>query len=169
MELINLKAIGLAALANVLIGFTWYNPKVFGTIWMKEAKLDPAEMKNMNMKIVFGSTFIFALFLAFAMPPLVIHQMGLSSILMNELDSQDLTIKTQAVADLSNFMNKYGNNFRTFKHGTFHGFIYSLFLILPVVGMNAIYENRGWKYIAIHVGYWATCLMVMGGIVCAWQ
>jgi Protein of unknown function (DUF1761) len=169
MELINIKAIIAAAIVNVIIGFTWYNPKVFGEIWMREANLDREAMKKMNMKVVFGSTFIFAFMLAFSLPPLVIHQMGLGSILMNELNSPDFAVKTAATADLSNFMGKYGNNFRSFKHGAFHGLIYTIFLILPVVGMNSLYENRSWKYIAIHVGYWATCLMLMGGIVCAWQ
>jgi Protein of unknown function (DUF1761) len=169
MELINFKAIAAAAIVNIIIGFTWYNPKVFGTIWMREANLDLEAMKKMNMKVIFGSTFIFAFMLAFSLPPLVIHQMGLSSILMNELQSTDVPTKIAATADLSNFMDKYGDNFRSFKHGAFHGLIYTIFLILPVIGMNSLYENRSWKYMAIHVGYWATCLMIMGGIVCAWK
>ncbi len=166
---LNFKAIAAAAIANIIIGFVWYNPKVMGNTWMRVAKLNQNEMKTMNMPILFGSSFLFAFMLAFAMSPLVIHQFHLPSILMNELNGADAAIKTAAESDMAAFFTKYGNNFRTFKHGAFHGLIYSLFLVLPIVGMNALYENRGWKYIGIHVTYWAISFMVMGGIVCGWQ
>ena len=32
----NFLAILVAALSSFVVGFIWYNPKVFGTIWMKE-------------------------------------------------------------------------------------------------------------------------------------
>ena len=35
----NFLAILVAALISVLIGFVWYNSKIFGTVWMKEAGL----------------------------------------------------------------------------------------------------------------------------------
>lgn len=37
----NFLAILVAAVATFPIGFIWYNPKVFGTIWMREAGVDP--------------------------------------------------------------------------------------------------------------------------------
>ena len=36
---INFLALLLAALSTLVVGFIWYNPKVFGNIWMKEAGL----------------------------------------------------------------------------------------------------------------------------------
>lgn len=33
---INFLALLLAAASTLAVGFVWYNPKVFGTIWMKE-------------------------------------------------------------------------------------------------------------------------------------
>ena len=38
---INFLAILLAALSTLVVGFIWYNPKVFGTIWMKETGVNP--------------------------------------------------------------------------------------------------------------------------------
>jgi hypothetical protein len=65
-------------------------------------------------------------------------------------------------------MSKYGSNFRTFKHGALHGFITSLFIILPAIGTSALFEQKSWKYVAVHVGYWAICMALMGGVICAY-
>jgi lysylphosphatidylglycerol synthetase-like protein (DUF2156 family) len=57
-------------------------------------------------------------------------------------------------------------DFRTFKHGAFHGIIATIGLVLPIIGINALFERRGFKYIALHVGYWLVCLILMGGFIC---
>jgi hypothetical protein len=43
-----------------------------------------------------------------------------------------------------------------------------LFLILPVLGINALYEWRSFKYTLVTGGYWVVCGMIMGGIICVW-
>ena len=63
-------------------------------------------------------------------------------------------------------MDKYGHEFRTFKHGALHGFLSSIFIVLPVIGINALFERRGGKYILIHWAYWAITFLLMGGVVC---
>lgn len=165
----NFKAIVVGAIINFIIGFVWYNPKIFGTVLVKEANQDPEKMKNMNMVKLMGFSFVFALMISLAVNPMVIHQMHLSSIVMNQIQGTDAIAKTAAEDDIANVMAKYGNEFRTFKHGAFHGLLYVVFLILPIIGMNALYENKSWKYIFIHVGYWAVSLSLMGGVICAWQ
>ena len=63
-------------------------------------------------------------------------------------------------------MGVYGNDFRTFKHGALHGTLTGVGIALPVVAINAMFEKRGFKYIAIHAGYWILTLLLMGGIIC---
>lgn len=67
--------------------------------------------------------------------------------------------------DYKMIMDKYGKTFRTFHHGIIHGIMTSLFLVLPIIGTNALYERKGFKYIAINVGYWMVSLAIMGGII----
>jgi len=67
---------------------------------------------------------------------------------------------------MAGMFEKYGSNFRTFKHGAFHGILASLMLALPLIGINALFERKGFKYIAINVGYWIVSFAIMGGIVC---
>jgi hypothetical protein len=67
--------------------------------------------------------------------------------------------------DYKMIMEKYGKSFRSFGHGALHGVIVSLFFVLPVLGTNALHERKGFKYIAINVGYWVVSLAIMGGII----
>ena len=59
--------------------------------------------------------------------------------------------------------------FHTFQHGMFHGVLLALFIVLPTLGTNAMYEQRGWKYILINVGYWVVSFAIMGGILNIWR
>lgn len=153
----NYLIIGLTALVPLLIGFIWYNPKVFGNAWMQVAGVDEEKLKSGNMGVIFGVTYLFGLFLAAGLVPIVIHQMGVGSTLAGVPDAE---------AILKEFMDKYGSNYRTFKHGALHGVISAFFLALPFLGINALFERRGFKYIGIHLGYWIVTLGIMGGILC---
>jgi hypothetical protein len=161
---LNFIAILAAAVVPLLLGYVWYNPKVFGNAWMASSGITMEKAKSANMGIVFLFSFLFNLMIAFMMNFIVIHQMHFYSILMNEPGFKDPDSPIQFY--IKDFMSKYGNNFRTFKHGMLHGFIAGLFLALPVVGTNALFEMRGLKYIAITAGYWIISFMLMGGIIC---
>jgi hypothetical protein len=77
-------------------------------------------------------------------------------------------INSEGAKYFKDFMSKHGSNFRTFKHGMFHGIMAGLFFVLPVMGTNALFERKGFKYIAVNCGYWILCLGIMGGIICQW-
>jgi hypothetical protein len=36
-----------------------------------------------------------------------------------------------------------------------------------LIGINAVFERKGFKYIAIHTAYWMLTMAIMGGIICA--
>jgi hypothetical protein len=92
---------------------------------------------------------------------LVIHQFGALGMVGGD--------PTIAKPSYEAFMADYGSAFRTFKHGALHGFMTGLFLILPVIGVNALYERRSFKYVLISGGYWVVSMMIMGGIICMMQ
>ncbi|MEY3417230.1 MAG: hypothetical protein RL060_1342 [Bacteroidota bacterium] len=165
MVKINIIIVLAAALIPMVFGFIWYNPKVMGNVWMKAAGLEEEKMKEANMPLIFGLSFLFSFFLAFAMQFMVIHQFHLGSILLGEegLNDPNSALGLYVKA----FMENYGDNYRTFKHGAFHGFLGGFTLALPMIGTNALFERKGWKYIAVNVGYWTICMTLMGGIICA--
>jgi hypothetical protein len=158
---INFLALLVAAFSTLVVGFIWYNPKVFGTIWMKESGMTEEKMKGGNMLMIFVVSFIYAFFISFVLQYLTIHQTGALGMV-----GGDATIAKPSYAA---FMTDYGMAFRTFKHGALHGFMAGLFLALPVIGTNALYERRSFKYTLVTGGFWIVCFMIMGGIICAWK
>ena len=72
----------LAALEPLMVGFVWYNPKVFGTIWMNETGMTEEKAKNSNMAKTFGLTYLLSLLIALILYAVVIHKKVLSSIVM---------------------------------------------------------------------------------------
>ncbi|MCB9257344.1 MAG: DUF1761 domain-containing protein [Chitinophagales bacterium] len=162
----NFLAIALAALIPLIIGFIWYHPKAFGTAWMKLNNFTEEQLKSSNMILIFGLTLILSFLLAFNMNFVVVHQYHIYSILVDVPGFDDPN--SEIGIYLADFMNAYGNNFRTFKHGAFHGALSAFFFVLPVLGINSLFERKSFKYIAIHFGYWFFCLMLMGGMICAW-
>lgn len=160
----NFYIIPLAALIPLAVGFVWYNPKVMGTAWMNATGLTEEKAKEANMVKVFGLSILFALMLAMSMQFLVIHQVHLKSMFFKQpIDDPS----TEMGALYKSVMDKLGTGYRTFKHGAFHGTICALFIVLPVLGTNALFEGKSFKYIGINVGYWLICFMLMGGVISA--
>jgi hypothetical protein len=159
----NLLAVLVAALSSFVVGFIWYNPKVFGTIWMKEAGFTQEQSEKGNMLKIFGLTFVYSLMLAFIMPTIVIHQMGAFSMVGGP------RFVDAAKPSYFAFMADYGDAFRTFKHGALHGFIAGIFIALPVISINGLFEQKSWKYMAIQAGYWIVIMTIMGAIICGWK
>jgi hypothetical protein len=148
----------LSAFSSLIVGFIWYNPKVFGTIWMRESGVSEEKIKGGNMLLTMLMAFIYAFFISFVMQFLVIHQMG--------ANSATVGIKGVDPSVLKNYMDAYGTTYRTFKHGALHGFMTGLFFCLPVIGVGALFERRSWKYTLIAGGYWVVTGAIMGGIIC---
>jgi hypothetical protein len=158
---INFIALLVSALVTLVVGFIWYNPKVFGTIWMRENNFTPEQLKSGNMLKIFGLTYLFSLMITMTLMSLTIHQSGAVGMVGGPplIDS--------AKPSFAAFMADYGMAYRTFKHGALHGFMSGLFFAFPMIGINGLFERKSWKYILIHAGFWTVCLTLMGGIICA--
>lgn len=162
---INWLVTALAALIPLIVGSIWYNPKVLGNVWIKSTGLTEEQLRQSNMAKIFGLTLVFSFMLALALNPIVIHQFHVGSLFFYEMEDLN-TPGTAAHTDYTVFMSKYGQNFRTFKHGVFHGTIAAVLIALPIIGINALFERKSAKYIFIHLGYWVICIALMGGVIC---
>ncbi|MFN8276603.1 MAG: DUF1761 domain-containing protein [Chitinophagales bacterium] len=152
-----LAAVG-ASFVGLLVGFVWYHPKVFGTIWMKESGLS-ADGPKPNMALTFGLTWLFCLILAVFVAPLCIHQVGFFSMLQGHDDGTMARIYQDVMAS-------YGHSYRTFRHGLLHGTLAGIFVVTPLIGVPALFEQKSWKYILINAGYWTVTLAIMCAILC---
>jgi len=158
----NYLAILVAAIVPMVLGFLWYNPILFGNVWMREAGMTEEKMKSVNMAVIFGISFLLSILLAFFTQFLAIHQTGVISLIGGDPSAESVLPSFQA------FMDDYGSDFRTFKHGALHGLLAGVFIVLPIMGTNGLFERKSWKYILINTGYWTVALTIMGAIVCGW-
>jgi hypothetical protein len=154
-----------AALIPLVVGFVWYNPKFLGTAWMNAADMNEEKMKSANMGVIFGLAYVFSVFLgvglfAFA----VVHQAMTAGLFVADADFADPNSPIHLAWD--QFLANYSDKHRSFTHGSFHGALAGFFFALPVLGTNALFERKGFKYIAINVGYWIVSFAIMGGIIC---
>jgi hypothetical protein len=156
----NPVALFLSAVITLVVGFVWYHPKVFGTIWMRENNLTEDQLRTGNMLKIFGLTYVFSLMITMTLMSLTIHQSGAIGMVGGP------PLVESAKPSFAAFMADYGTAYRTFKHGALHGFISGLFFALPIIGINALFERRSWKYILIHAGFWTVSLTLMGGVIC---
>lgn len=158
----NFLAVLVAALVPMVLGFIWYGPMLFQKAWMRESGMTEEKMKGSNMGVIFGLSFVLALLLAFFVQFLAIHQTGVLSLIGGDPTAEGVLPSFQA------FMDDYGSDFRTFKHGVLHGAIAGIFFVFPIMATNGMFERKSWKLTFINVGYWTLALALMGGIVCAW-
>ncbi len=155
----------LTALIPLAVGSLYYSPLVAGNAWMKANKFTEQDLEGANMPLTLGLAYVASLFVSVLLSFMVVHQLHLDSILIDTPgfgeEGSPLT------AYLADFYEKYGTNFRTFKHGAFHGAFMGLLFAGSVVLINALFERRSFRYILIHTVYWMITLALMGGVISA--
>ena len=154
----NFLAILVAAVVPIILGFFWYNPKVFGISWMRASEMTEDKFKSGNMAVIFGISLLLSVMLAFFTIFLVVHETGVYGMTEGQLDGEI----TKA------FLSEWSGKYRSFKHGALHGAMAGIMMVLPIIGINALFERKSWKYIFINSGYWIVCLAIMGSIIAGW-
>ena len=64
-----------AGIANVILGFIWYNPRVFGTYWMSQVAMSPERMERGKKKMPLMA---FIAFLASMVAAYVMNYFGIA-------------------------------------------------------------------------------------------
>ncbi len=161
---INFLVLAGAALIPLFIGFIWYNEKVFGKSWAVQAGMTKEKMEGGNMALIFGLSYVFSFFLAVGLFSLCVHQYGVFQLFVTDPTFE--TAGSEVATFFNDFMTKYGDKHRSFGHGAAHGVFATLLFVLPILGINALFERKGWKYILINLGYWLVTFMLMSGVAC---
>lgn len=164
----NILAIIVSSLVPIVIGMLWYNNKVFGNAWMQASGMTPEKAKQGNMALIFGLSLLFSFMLAVSMQFMAIHQLHITSAFF-DYQNQIKDATTPEGLIYKQVMDLVGQGHRTFGHGALHGTISGLFVALPIVGINALFEQRSAKYVLIHAGFWTVCMAIMGGILSVWM
>jgi hypothetical protein len=158
----NWWVIPVAACVPVIVSMLYFNPRVLGGAWLSSLGKAPNASQLSMTKMVLASL-VYGLLAAVALVPMTLHANHVYSLFQGR---EELADPNSALSQLINqVIFESGDRFRTFKHGAFHGLLTAVFAVLPVIGLSAMFEQRGWRYVAIQWGFWAICLCIMGGII----
>ena len=139
----NWVAILVSALIPLIVGAIWYHPKVFGTAWMYATGITEAQIKTMSPVKAYIVALLLSVVLSFYLY---------------------ITVLIGGPDDM-----RHGQEmFMTFKHGAAHGAFLGIFVGVPILATNAIFEMKSVKYIFINVFYWIVSLVLMGGVLNGW-
>ena len=158
-----------AALIPLVMGFIWYNPKVFGTVWMKASGMTEEKAKGANMPLVLGLSFVFALIFSFAYSIFANHWNAFQAFFRSVADHGMGVDPTSAFgAELKGYIDAYGERYHSWSHGLAHGILMSVVMLLPVIVTNALFERRSFAYIIITWGYWTVTMTLMFMVLAQW-
>ena len=96
-------------------------------------------------------SYVFSFFIASFLMFVVIHQSGVYSTLAGEPGFNEKA--GEGFAFFQDFINTYGDRFRTFGHSALHGVITTIFFVLPILSIVPLFEKKTVKYVTINAGY----------------
>ncbi len=159
----NLLTLALVAFVPLVLGYIWFSESLFGgERWIQIAGIN-RELANKEvplMKVI--ATMIPNFLIAFGLYNLIVHGSGVFGLVGGDTE----LLKTGTAAS---FLQEYGSNYLTIKHGIFHGILpgYICF-VLPVLLYVVIFERKSAKYFWVYSGYWILSLAIMGAIISKW-
>ena len=162
----NLGVVAIAAIIPMIVGFLYYNPKTMGNLWMKLSGMTEEKIKEGNMAVIYGLAYFLSFMMGIMLFTLVVHQSDYYSLLITE-DGFGVE-GTPLFNEMKDFMDRFGSNYRTFKHGALHGTIIGIFVALPILMTNGLFEGKKIKYGFVNAGYWTITIALMGGVLCQW-
>lgn len=159
----NINALFYAAFIPLIIGSIWYHPKMMGKISSKSKGPSVSNKSSIGQlaKILLG--YVIGVLIAYTLMGITVHQLGVMQTLLDQPGFSDQ--QGQGYLFFQNFMAEYGNSYRNLFHGLFHGAVSACSFALPVIGSIALYEEKGWKFVMVHFGYWLICLSMMSGLI----
>jgi len=158
----NLWLFFVCGLIPLFVGFVWYNERLFGKSWMNINGFTQEYLEKDNMPMIFGLAYLMSVIVSFGLSGIVNHQPAVFQMMMPDVMESGSAAEQQ----FNDLMATYGEYHRSWKHGAIHGVLITMFFVLPIIAINALFERRGWKYILIHAGYWLVTLSLIGAVLC---
>ena len=157
----------VAAIVPLAVRFAWYDSRFLGRFWKDLPGVAREQSSWGRTSVIVGLSLALGFLMASIVMPLTIHQIHVFSVVQGDPDYG----KESAAVTLwlTDFMERYGSSYRTFKHGAVHGAIAGLCLATPMVGIGGLFEGRRLKDVLVESSYWTVTLTLMGAIVCGWK
>jgi len=157
----NVLIIVATGLIPVVLGMIWYNPALFGSVWLEEAGMTPEDMKANQKPLKFLLGFLCNVLLGFGLFTLVTHEFSVLGLVGGDVEA--LKSGTGAA-----FLAEYGGSFARFSHGAVHGLFAAVLLALPFIGHQCLWSGRSFKYFLLDWAFWTLCIVLMSGVIAEW-
>ena len=137
---INVFAILAGGVVNMVIGFLWYSPALFGKAWMKLSGISMKDMEGAKKEMpkLYGTSFVLSLVTAF--------------VLQHASVFAGAYLGTTGVA-----------------LGLMTGFFNWLGFVMPVQATNWLFAKQPFKLFVLHTGYQLAALLAMGVVLSVWS
>jgi Protein of unknown function (DUF1761) len=146
----------------LLMAMVYFHPQLMGNLALRHGVMPTALMQDRKpLFYVYGV--LLGMLLAVFFVPVVFHVNHLFSLIA--LPGGPPPEGSEALSEARAFVEKYGQNFRTVKHGVFHGVLTVFFGVWPILGMTAFLERKKWQFTGIWLGYWLLLFAIMGGVI----
>lgn len=146
---VNFLAIVIAAFIPMVMGFIYYHPSLLGNTWMKANGFTKESIGKGPNPALYLLALVVSFLLSLFFWAWVTGAGGLE--------------QSQVVDPVD------GHSFVTFKHGAFHGVVFSITVLLPIFVTMKIFEMKKWSWAFVNVGYWALTAIAMCGLLSAWR
>lgn len=157
---INYFYFALIALLPLIIAFFWFHPAFFVQKYFNSGAIFQKNKLSLGKILML---YLLSVLLIYGYMNLIIHQLGFYELFFTDI----MKGSGEAQIIVDNFLAKYGDKYRTFKHGLFHGIINTFIVALPFIGIITILESKPISYLFNYMGYWLATSMIVGGLISA--
>ena len=162
MEQANWFIIPVAAILPLILGYLWYHPKVMGKQLAKLHEDPPVANRSIGKMFMI---YVLGILLAYILTLMSVHQSAIFQLFF--MDPALGNADSEYNVFINNFMETHGQRHRSFGHGMIHGAEAGLMFGLAFFGITALLQNKPFKTVWVHLGFWIMCCSLMAGIVCA--
>lgn len=143
MVTINLWAVLVAAIVNVILGSIWFGP-IFGKVWMNQVDMKDMSKEKMDASMKKGMVEGYIM--------MIVGSLIMAYVLANSL------IFANSYLEMSGFWS-----------GVTVGFANWIGFVLPVTIGVVAWEGKSLAYWAVTYSFYLLGMMVMGGILAVWM
>lgn len=142
----NYLAIVVAGLIPAILGAIYYGP-FFGKMWRDSLGKTEEELKPSIPALAYSGSILLAMLL-----------------------SSSLNYVIQLVhKDVNEAGELFVNTHSTFGHGSLHGALIGISILMPIIVSLGIFHKLSWKTNLLNAIFWILCTAIMGGILDAWK
>lgn len=154
--------IPLVAFLPLILSYVWYHPNAMGS------RLAAITGEQIQVERSIGKMlliYLFSVLLAYILTLMSVHQSGIFQLFF--MDPEIANENSKYSLFIKEFMAEYGDRHRSFGHGMIHGAEAALFWGLAFFGVTSLVQNKPFKQVWIHLGFWVPCCSLMAGLLCA--